>query len=333
MGWLFPGGSGGQTKWVRVAALVIIGAFCYDQYTKNLSNDVQGDEEKSAPGEESKVEKETNSWLESSVKRYADTESGREVLKALMRGRLKDETGADDPALALTQLQGTQARFYDIKIGGGNETFLQCGDEMKVHWRLIDKHNAEILDTRRQGAEPEFLRLGAHNLVPGVEHSLFGMRPGGVRRVQVPSKLAFDGTGFFNSYVMPKDPVAFEVEVTEIKPAPVLNVRVIGEETVPHENDDALTLECGMEAEIDVSASGRGGAPQSLRFTFGRETPDAPLFAQRMAQGLRAQESRTAEAPNSPEATEALRRLFGDAQEEWFKDGFVSLRVTLRTLR
>jgi len=327
MSWLFPGSSGQETKWIRIAVLCIMGAFLYDRYKDSLTSDAEA--ERAAPGAESKVEKETESWLEARLKQYAETETGREVLGALTRGRLKQETGADDPSLALAQAAGGEARYYDAKAGDG-AAFLKCGDEALAEWRLIDKHNAEIMDTRRQGGERSLMRVGDGSLVPGAERSLEGMRPGGVRRIYVPSLLAYEDTGFFNSYIIPKDPVTFEIELKRMEPAPVpVAYRIVGEKRIA--DNAAPALACGMGAEIDISVAGRAEAPKSFRFAYGRPG-DFPIWAQRWLDGLKPQESRSVEMAKNDRAQQFLRDIFGESDDAWYKDGFALLELTLRTV-
>lgn len=327
MGKIFPNSSPDQNKWIRIAAILIFAAFIYDRYGDDIKKEASSVENAAEKAE--KTEKKTNGWIEAQIVKYAGTETGREVIEALTRGRLREKTGAEDPALAFVQAANAEARYYDIKVGEG-DVILNCGDEASFNWRLIDKDNREIMDTRRQG-DPKRIKVGDGSFIPGVERSLYAMRRGGERRIHVPSALAYEDTGFFNSFVIAEDPVVVEVAAEEIFPiddpayVPV-TLSVLNEAK-------GEFLQCGMAAAVELTLSGRDGEAVALDFIYGRENDAFPIWAQRMAEGLHVEESRSVALPDDARVRAMLEgALKENVSDAFFTDGETTLEIKLIAL-
>jgi FKBP-type peptidyl-prolyl cis-trans isomerase len=81
-------------------------------------------------------------------------------------------------------------RYIDVKAGTG-ET-MDIGDGVAVHYSLYRLSNGQPLqDTCVRRAPLGPILIGANVYVPGFERGLVGMRVGGVRRLIVPSALAY----------------------------------------------------------------------------------------------------------------------------------------------
>ena len=62
--------------------------------------------------------------------------------------------------------------------------------------------------------------IGQHKVIAGMEQGLTGMRPGGKRRLHVPSRLAYGKAGK-PPLVPPDAPLDFDVEMVTVAPAPL----------------------------------------------------------------------------------------------------------------
>ncbi|CAN8075665.1 unnamed protein product [Agarophyton chilense] len=72
-----------------------------------------------------------------------------------------------------------QLRFQDIVVGNG-ET-VEKGTLVVARWVTVLDNGSTIDDTNE--SRPAMFRPGAHQVPPGVEDAVIGMRVGGVRRV------------------------------------------------------------------------------------------------------------------------------------------------------
>ena len=99
---------------------------------------------------------------------------------------LIDETeGSGEPAT-----KGDEV-IFNIRI------FLNKGDEVPINAKQLKQGlPADII---RQEGDRVFVEhhtvLGKRHAIPGIEHSLFGMKPGGYRKVRVSPQLAYREKG------------------------------------------------------------------------------------------------------------------------------------------
>lgn len=98
---------------------------------------------------------------------------------------VEDIEGAGAPAK-----KGDQV-VYNIRI------FLNKGDEVPINEKQISQSlPADII--RREGNQvfvEHRIELGKRHAIPGIEHSLVGMKPGGYRKVKVSPHLAYGERG------------------------------------------------------------------------------------------------------------------------------------------
>ncbi len=125
---------------------------------------------------------------------------------------IEELTFAASLGIDLSAMEKTSTGVYiqDLTVGVGEG--LVWGDRPTVRFSgwLHDGTNFD-------SGELNFL-MGNNQVVPGFEQGIFGMRFGGIRRMIIPSILAY-GDGAVGS-VPPGSVLIFEVEVTAIIPAP-----------------------------------------------------------------------------------------------------------------
>jgi len=142
---------------------------------------------------------------------------------ALLAACSGDSTGPDIPALTplpagvtvVTLESGLQ--YADITVGTG--TLAQSGSHVAVHytgWLA----NGTGFDT--SGSDQTFpLTLGAHEVIPGFEEGILGMKVGGKRRLFVPAALAYGATTVYDQQgkvVIPANAdLVFDIELVSVQ--------------------------------------------------------------------------------------------------------------------
>jgi len=100
--------------------------------------------------------------------------------------------------------------YKDKKPGKGPEA--ANGQKVIVHYKgWLD--SGKVFDTSRE-REPLPFVIGAGDVIPGWDQGVKGMKPGGVRELNIPSELAYGEKG--KGPIPPNARLHFEVELLEI---------------------------------------------------------------------------------------------------------------------
>jgi FKBP-type peptidyl-prolyl cis-trans isomerase len=104
-------------------------------------------------------------------------------------------------------------RFVDLRPGAGEEA--REGKILEVHYigRLTD---GSKFDSTQDGAQPLTLRLGAGDVIKGLDEGLVGMRVGGKRRLTIPPELGFGKEGA-GERIPPNAILVYEVELLSVR--------------------------------------------------------------------------------------------------------------------
>jgi FKBP-type peptidyl-prolyl cis-trans isomerase len=108
----------------------------------------------------------------------------------------------------------TELKKEDLAPGKG--TAAKAGDTVRVHYTgtLLD---GTKFDSSRDRNEPFEFKLGAGMVIKGWDEGVAGMKPGGKRKLTIPSDKAYGKRG--SPPVIPPDaPLLFDVELVEIVP-------------------------------------------------------------------------------------------------------------------
>jgi FKBP-type peptidyl-prolyl cis-trans isomerase FkpA len=103
----------------------------------------------------------------------------------------------------------------DVEVGDGPEA--KSGDTVKVHYTGRLLKTKKKFDSSRDRKEPFEFELGAGNVIKGWDQGVVGMKPGGKRKLTIPSGLAYGKKG--SPPKIPADaPLVFDIELIEIVP-------------------------------------------------------------------------------------------------------------------
>lgn len=118
------------------------------------------------------------------------------------------QTPMETPSNNTTELQ-----INTLREGTGSE--VKNGDTVLVHYvgTFLD---GKTFDSSRDRGQPFEVIVGNGQVIKGWDMGLAGMKTGELRKLLIPSDLAYGDNGF-PPIIPPKTPLVFEVELMEIK--------------------------------------------------------------------------------------------------------------------
>jgi FKBP-type peptidyl-prolyl cis-trans isomerase len=101
--------------------------------------------------------------------------------------------------------------IWDVKEGKGDA--VKAGGRVKVHYTgwLTD---GTVFDSSKKRNEP--IEFPLDGVIKGWQEGIPGMKPGGVRRLKIPSELGYGARGA-GGVIPPNATLVFEVELLEVK--------------------------------------------------------------------------------------------------------------------
>jgi FKBP-type peptidyl-prolyl cis-trans isomerase len=105
-----------------------------------------------------------------------------------------------------------ELKSEDLKPGTGRAA--KAGDTVRVHYtgKLLD---GTKFDSSLDSGRPFEFKLGGGMVIKGWDQGVVGMKPGGKRRLTIPSELAYGKLGS-PPKIPPNAPLMFEIELLEI---------------------------------------------------------------------------------------------------------------------
>lgn len=104
-------------------------------------------------------------------------------------------------------------KYIDLKVGKGAKA--KKGDTVVVHYTGWLK-NGKKFDSSKDRNRPFSFPLGAGRVIKGWDEGVQGMKVGGVRKLIIPSKLAYGERGA-GGVIPPNAELTFEVQLLKIK--------------------------------------------------------------------------------------------------------------------
>lgn len=107
----------------------------------------------------------------------------------------------------------------DLRLGDGTEAV--AGKALTVHYTgwLYDPTKTDLkglqFDTSANSEFPFTFTLGIQDVIQGWDQGLVGMKVGGIRKLVIPSTLAYGGTR--NQSIPPFATLVFEVELLDVQ--------------------------------------------------------------------------------------------------------------------
>ena len=102
--------------------------------------------------------------------------------------------------------------IHDLRPGHGKP--VTKGDRVTVHYvgRLP---GGLVFDSTRDRGKPATFDIGKGQLIPGWERGMLGMKPGGRRRLVIPSSLGYGAKGA-GGKIPPNSTLIFEIELVSV---------------------------------------------------------------------------------------------------------------------
>ncbi len=102
--------------------------------------------------------------------------------------------------------------IVELRVGTGAEA--RAGARVEVHYTGW-LHDGKPVDSSR-GGQPFAFELGAGQVIKGWDQGVAGMKIGGLRKLVIPSDLAYGARGF-PPVIPPNATLVFEVELVAIR--------------------------------------------------------------------------------------------------------------------
>ena len=134
-------------------------------------------------------------------------------LAAAASGGLAGASADPEPAQPVQVVLPSGLRYVDLKAGTGDEA--REGKILEIHYTGWLKDGPKF-DSTEDCTKPLTLRLGAGDVIKGLDEGLVGMKVGGKRRLTIPPELGFGKEGAGDS-IPPNATLIYEVELLAVR--------------------------------------------------------------------------------------------------------------------
>ncbi len=102
-------------------------------------------------------------------------------------------------------------KIKDVVVGSGAEAVRHSTVTLHLVCRL---NRGDVIRNTYDDGRPEVLRIGARNVIAGLEKGVLGMRVGGRRRLRVSPHLGYRNVGAIS--IPPNAVLIFELELLDV---------------------------------------------------------------------------------------------------------------------
>ncbi|WP_246196169.1 FKBP-type peptidyl-prolyl cis-trans isomerase [Aquisphaera giovannonii] len=138
--------------------------------------------------------------------------AGKTGASAVEKAKAAQVTAAPPTAKGETKTTVGGVKYETLKEGTGDE--LKGGHVAQVHY-VGTLPDGTVFDSSRKKGEPLPVTVGAQGIIKGWNEGLPGMKVGEIRKLLIPSKLAYGERGFAPQ-IPPNTDLTFEIELLKI---------------------------------------------------------------------------------------------------------------------
>jgi FKBP-type peptidyl-prolyl cis-trans isomerase len=109
-------------------------------------------------------------------------------------------------------------KYTDTKIGDGATA--RAGNKVSVHytgWLSNNGAKGKKFDSSVDRGQPFQFTLGAHQVIPGWDEGVAGMKVGGSRTLIIPPELGYGARGAGGGAIPPNATLIFDVELLQVQ--------------------------------------------------------------------------------------------------------------------
>jgi peptidylprolyl isomerase len=107
----------------------------------------------------------------------------------------------------------TKLVVKDLKVGHGKAA--KNGDQLTVNYVGVSCSTGTAFDASYTRHQPFTFQLGGHQVIPGWERGMLGMKVGGERELVIPASLGYGASG--SGSIKPNETLIFVVSLVKIK--------------------------------------------------------------------------------------------------------------------
>lgn len=112
------------------------------------------------------------------------------------------------------KLLESEVEIQGEKLGQGDSVTI--GKTVHVHYKAYLEGKNETFDDSSKRNMPFSFTLGEGIVIKGFEEGVLGMKPGGHRKIRIPSALAYGELGISN-VIPPNQPLVFEIALLKVE--------------------------------------------------------------------------------------------------------------------
>lgn len=163
--------------------------------------------------------------------------------------------GKPEVEMPVGELPPEELETEDITVGDGPEA--TNGKALKLNYVGVACSTGVEFDTSwKEGGAPIDVTLGAGGVIPGWDQGIVGMKQGGVRKLTIPSELAYGAEGRPPD-IAPDEALIFVVELVEVADAPAEGETTT---TAPAEGgEETTTTAAEGEGDETTTTAAEGG--------------------------------------------------------------------------